>query len=343
VDEHALVWQPALVVDGVTSYIAGPKAGLTFKQPLGKPDTLTFALDGDDPIMRLLVELQTDIELWVGERDSLLPSVLKFRGRLVALDDDADEGYTVALTAQAYSQLLHTRMLPTDVAYSAVPQGDLVWALVQLTQAQVSGDLGITAGDLVSAGQVRDKTAPAGTYIGKIVDDLSDNINGYDWWIDEERRLQVRTPRRGDTLPLVLSHPGNVAKAHRKSAASQFRNVDRETGDEPTVPYVATVGLPDPRGRWEVSNANSKVVEQANLVAKANGNLARSATPRATWTVELQAGVWGGTFITAPGDVLRFQFRRGHRQFDGLCRIVEQAFSVGQNGATRVTMALTEE
>jgi len=333
-------WSVALQVSGVQAFIPQMVNGFVFSQMLNKPDTVQFQVPGDHNILNFLVENSTDILVWRG-------ATLRFRGRLLSLDDTVDDQdhYTVQCTAADYSQLLQTRMVPEPgLSYNLVDQAQIVWQLIQATQAQTSGNLGITAGTLTGGGINRIRNwLPGPPYIGKLIDDMHDNLNGFDWWIDELLRLQVRSPRRVRNLSNNLTYPkGNIKAFSRGSTAAQFRNVIRETGEPVTTPVYATA-LPDTRGRFELSEGNPGMVDQSALAERAPGVLAQRQNPRATYIITLQDGVYGTQFTSDLGDLMNVQIRRGRLNVNALHRIMEQRFTIGNNGSERVQMAVLAE
>lgn len=340
-------WQVALRNGATEQTIAVLRNGFTYTESVHTPYSIQFQLDGDDRICNQIVELASDVVLY---RQNLLnvTNQRRFRGRVTLVEDDVQsDNYNVNVAAQAYGQLLQTRGVPDPgVTYSQVEQMTIVQNLIALTQAQTSGSLGITTGTLSGTAQLRDRTfPPANPSIGKLIDDMSNVSNGYDWWIDELLQLQIRSPRRVRDFNDVLNYPGNVHSLKRSSTVAQFRNWVRETGEPSTTPAIASA-LPDTRGRFELSEANSGVVIQQTLVERAAGVLASRSTPRANYIVTLEQGVWGTQFVSEPGDIMRMQFRRGRwasTPINGDARILEQKFTVTNDGAEQVQMSLLAE
>lgn len=340
-------WVVALRNGATEQTVSNLRNGFSYTESVDKPYSIQFALNGDDRICSQFVELASDIVLY---RLNLLNSTSqrRFRGRVTLLEDDVSgDDYVVAVAAQAYGQLLQSRGVPDPgVTYTGVEQMTIVQNLIALTQGLTSGSLGITTGTLSGATQLRDRTfPPANPTIGTLIDNMGRVSNGYDWWIDELLQLQVRSPRRVRSFNNVLNYPGNVRSLKRSSTVAQFRNWVRETGEPVTTPAVASA-LPDPRGRFELSEANSGVVIQQTLVEKAAGALALRSAPRPTFTVTLEQGVWGTQFVSEPGDLMRMQFRRGRwasTPINAAARILEQKFTVGNDGSETVQMALLAE
>lgn len=324
-------------VAGVEQAIPNLANGFRLSQPLAKPESLAFDLHGEEQTLAFLVENETDIVAYRG-------GTRYFRGRITTLDDSVDpDGSVTSVAAVAYGQLLQTRMVPAPGAnFIQVEQAEIVWALIQATQALTSGDLGITEGTLTS-NVLRDRSYAEGVpMIGKLIDDLGACLDGFDWWIDELLRLQVRAPRRERDQGHVLAYPGNLRSLKRKSNAAKFRNVVRVSGAASTVPVMVT-DLPDARGRFEIAQGSPEVVLQATLTEKADGLLAEMSDPRATYTVELEQGVFGVQFTSQPGDIMRVQCAVGRLAIDEDCRIIEQSFSIDNDGAEKVQMSLVAE
>lgn len=329
------VWDVAIRVGSAMAYIAQWEQ-MELKQVLNQPDTATVALDGDDPILGLIVELVTDLVV-------LRDGVVMFRGRVATLGDRMEgDTYAVTVTAVDYRQLFQTRMIHTDVTFNNVPQAEIVWQLINTSQMQESGFLGIGPGILDSGGVSRDRSYFAGDYIGKLIDDMRQVIDGFDWWIDTDLLLQVRSPRREAATNYVLLWGSNLKAFDRQSSLADFRNVIRQAGAEGTTPFTATA-LPDPRGRWELSVGNPNVVLDETLQEKAEGELANRKDPRAWVTCVLEPGIYGNSITTNLGDIVRVVVQRGRLNINSDFRVHEQSFAVTKDGQETVSLALREE
>lgn len=274
----------------------GPSSATTPSQVLTVFDSWTLARNLDDGCSLswsmaansvpgvLIQELQTDVWLYRG-------STLEDRFRVVSANQswNSDGGTVLEVTAVCYRRLLAARHVVSPLSYLATSQGDIVWGLIQHTQAQTNGNLGITLG---SAGPtvLRDRTYLPGQNIFEAIGALTQIDGGLTWDIDAQLQLQVSTP---DAYPLraqPIQLGTNALSLRKPSGADLFGNVALVTGDTQTttLEIATTIGLPtDPRGRWERFAAFPQEAQQASLTEQASGLLETSQSPAVVWEAEL--------------------------------------------------------
>lgn len=227
---------------------------------------LSFTIDGRSYDAAQVDVLESDV--WAYDA----ANVLRFRGRVIAAPDKLDaDRHTMAVSAVDYRGLLSQRYLQTAKSYAATAQSAIVSDLVAHTQGQTNGTLGITMGTL-PGGNARDRVYDLGDSVGERIAELGRVENGFEWWVDANRVLNLSSPKRGGSINLVLDYGGNVAAIDRTADAGAFLNHVLVTGDEGTTPKTAAAsGLAgDARGRWESVQSFPSVKESVTLQGKAN-------------------------------------------------------------------------
>jgi hypothetical protein len=285
---------------GPLSEVGSMKA-MTVQFHLDQGDQIQFDVSKYDDAVFNLAELETDVWLYQF-------GVLRQRFRVVSIDAawQADDDDALTVSAVSYKRILAGRHLMTDLTYTAIDQAQILWALIQHTQGQTGGALGITAGSL-AAGSPRDRTYVAGENILKLGQDLSGVIGGPVWTIDANRVLDVALASSFPTqaTPLVM---GVTARSlSRKSGAGDFANVGFADGDHSvTVPsiYADPNLATDTRGRWEIVQGFPSVVLQDTLDEKAQGIVEAALSPIAEWTAELEPSRYVSDMAIVPGDFL---------------------------------------
>lgn len=300
--------------------------------------TLAIAgVPGSHPDAAALVELRTDV--WV-----IRDGVPIFRGRLVSGDDDTDAPCTFG--AVDYRGVLARRLLRETQDFVQVEQADIAWALVAHAQAAPGGNYGITQG-LRPTGRLRDRHYDEGEFVGNLLDNLSNVIDGFDYDVDTALRLNVWSPRRGVVLDEVLELGGALASLKRSRNTASFANAVRFSGgaDTTTVfasdPAVATA----PEGRWEVSYGLQDVILQETLVEKAAFALAEGQALRPSYTATFAPWRWMAGVPMWVGDRAPLVARSGRIDARGLLvRCTQLVITVdGSSGAESVAAALVEE
>lgn len=195
----------------------------------------------------------------------------------------------ISVSAVCYRRLLKARHVLSPLSFVNVPQGQIVWQLIQHTQGQPNGDLGITAGSLEST-VLRSREYEVGQNIFDAISDLTKVDGGIAWDIDENRVLQVRFQSQYPLFATPIELGTTARSLSRPSSADQFGNVSIVTGNvEATDPVVLdTVTLTgDIRGRWERYVSAGSEAEQAALIERALGALQQSLSPVAVWNIDM--------------------------------------------------------
>lgn len=305
---------------------------------------MSFSIIGNSATGALLTPFATDVFLF---RAGTL--IQRFRV-IDAPQEWGDDGSNrVQVTAVDYKRLLNNRHVQSTLEFVDEPQATLIWAMIQHTQAQPGGDLGITAGSVSALSTPRTRTYEPGENIGKELNDLSGVIDGPYWEIVGDRVLNVG----GYTFFPVRYTPVQLGSTARriKRKAGAFANSVWVDGDSAfTVPVVADAPdiLTDPRGRWERVAGFPTVKLQDTLDEKASGLVADSRSPGAQWTCELEpsrfltdADFSPGQYVTivVPPDVA--DAVGGPGALTG-GQVISRQYTVGADGDASVTIEVIE-
>lgn len=247
--------------------------------------TFSFSCPGNSVAGVQIAELATDI--WLYQQ-----SVLVDRFRVVEVTQtwDQDGRDTVNVVGVCYRRILASRHVVSPLTYTATSQGDIVWGLIQHTQAQVNGNLGIT---LSSAGPsvLRDRTYIVGTNILEAITELATVENGIAWEINADLELTVTQPSLFNLKPQPVVLGTNALSITRPSGAPLFANTALVAGDNTsTVIEIASApSLPtDTRGRWEKFRGLPTETSQAALQEQALGLLQQANSPAIKWSFEIE-------------------------------------------------------
>ena len=292
-------------------------------------------IDGRSPDGAGFAVLASD--LWVYRN-----RVLLHRGRIVTAPETVGvDTHTVALTAPDYRGMLSRRYLQWAPQFVGVAQAEIAWALVNDTQTQTGGDLGIRRG-LIPPGTPRDRTDyKIGDNIGERIADLGRVEGGFDWWIGPDRLLNIVTPTRGEATSAVLDYGGTVASLNREPDVAGYANSVMVTGGEGTAPVVRVASpTTDPRGRWEGVFSYPSVAIQWSLESKADQLLAAGIKPPIAYAVTLAPGAWPGAVPVEVGDTAWLVLESGYRSEKVQVRVEELSVAIGDSGDETVTLAV---
>jgi len=305
--------------------------------------TLEGSIDGRAPIAGRFVDLVSDAHAW---RDD----VKVFRGRLGPNGDDIDGArHALALSFGDYRAVLQGRILYDNDLLTAGPitgdVGDVVAALVELTQSRPYGDLGITLGAGFPAGRkVRDLELSPGTTIAAAIDTIANTaypVTGFEWEITGDLVLNLYHRGRRTPVTTVLKYGDNVTKVKRTVEAGTYANVIRGNGSSDSG-IARTVSVDDlatrPEGRWEAQVGFSNVNGYSTLAAAVSGEHDRRGVIRPAYTLTLRPGWWQGPGHLWVGHTTRVHIRSGRVDVDEDLIVERMTITPTANGIELVTV-----
>ena len=176
------------------------------EQTWDNPAVLTFTMDGRDPTAAAVAELECDVIAWRWDDrpgavyfSGLGCDRAIFRGVVTQAEDQVtEESHVVNFTCKDYAAMLARRYNTLPLTYTQTDQDDLVAGFVNNAVSTVSAS-GHSFGPgaylplevvkvnpdgtqrTAPSGQLRDRTYPAGSPLGQMVDDLAKVIGGFDY------------------------------------------------------------------------------------------------------------------------------------------------------------------
>jgi hypothetical protein len=275
--------------------------GWTLDQNLDDGCSFQFDTRGQSSAAAAIDEMASD--LWLYQNGTLIQ---RFRITNVDQSWGADGSDDVSVRAICYRRMLSARTTQTTLTYIGQSQGAIAWDLIQHTQAQTNGSLGITLGDSGPA-VLRDRTYDPGINIMDAITDFTITDQPFVWEIDANRVLYISSPTSAFiwTMPLVLGV--NARALSRPSAADKFANAALVLGNTDSVSPVsaeAATLATDPRGRWERVISRPSDASATNLAEYANGLVQESISPAAVWRAEMEPSAYFANSEYESGDWL---------------------------------------
>lgn len=212
---------------------------------LSDVSSVSFSLDGHDPALFFINELQCDLVVYRN-------GIKLFRGRIGPSDDDIDStSHKVSFTATCYRDVLNKRIIFPDfwLDQKGRDQSDEAWYLISKAQDADNGDMGIRRGSGVITGVNRNVLFESGNKVGESIQELSERTDGFEWDVDADLNFNVYYPQRGGVNQPVLDVGGMVTKIKRTVDPKEYANVVRVTGGEADLPKA-----PQHLGGYSVSN-----------------------------------------------------------------------------------------
>lgn len=316
------------------------RAATTRKLTLRKnaPSTFECSMQGDHKQAKLLTELVTDVIVSANGTDLI-------RARLGNTQDTvAESGYGVTFQFIDYRGVLLRRALKAadTHSYPNTDQSDIAWKMLVEIQARTNGNYGITRGVGTSTGIKRDWNPKAGEFVGKIITDMSNMDDGYDWDISPAMVFNLYFPARGTTAGVGIEYGKTMSSFTRTKTPSSFANDDIVAGGGglQQVEVASATIATDPQGRWDGVYSYSTITLPESLDARAQFNITQTAKITPGYTVNLAPGFWRGPAHIGLGDIITVKAKRGRINEILTMQVLEIPITILDDGSEQVQLGL---
>lgn len=298
---------------------------------LNVPSTLAFSMMGEHREATYVTELVTDAYVTANNSGVL-------RARCGNTQDQVGEsGHGVAFSFVDYRGVLQRRKinLADNLSYNNVEQSDIVWGLITTIQARTNGNYGITRGLGSTTGIKRQWNPLPGQYAGKIIDEISNMGNGFDWDVSPSLVFDVYYPSRGSNLGVGIEYGKSIGSFTRTRNPSSFANDDLVTGGPNTSPVekVSATIATDPMGRWDGVFSFPDVNLQSSLDDRGTWVIGKSGLLVPAYSVKLVRGFWRGLSHIGLGDTVRLVVKKGRINDNMLMRVAEISIDIDDDGS----------
>ena len=285
-------------------------------------------------------ELLTD--LWIRRNGTVL-----YRGRITTADDDlGTDYYSVACSSIDYRGLLDRRMLFSNFTFTGTEQADAAWQLLNHTQNQPNGSLGITKhASWPTTGVTRTVSFLIGDGVWDSISKLAVMSNGFDLMIDPATMVaQLYSPQYGVSNGQVLDFGGAVTRARRIFDPSKYANVVRQSGSSSPATTASVQTVSDieraPEGRWEAQFGDVDLRTNGAVTDTAVAKLLQTSRLLPTYQLTLATGRWDGPGHVWLGDYVIVVVRAGRLNELLTMRVYDIDISVDANDNEEVTLTV---
>ena len=336
----------------------------------------SFTIDGYSSQAHLITELASDICAWRWDDRAGMDRMI-FRGIVDNAEDTiTEEDAVVQFTAHNYLAMVDRRFItaPAGLTFTQIEQDQIIGTLATnaSTITPSAGGASFDPGDNLqlqmgfmnpdgttrpqgSGNVVRDRTYEPGKSYGEAINDMSDDINGFDYDLDHEMfagwdRLRIWYPYQGTARDDVTLLYGSTVRAlTRTVAASDYANYVRVIGATPsggTTPLWAEAWNADandvtrtPVGLWMRSENLTDVSLQPTLNDRARGMVDRYGllVPSYAVTMRPDAYSWG---FPNMGDTVPLIVQAGRLDVNTTVRVVGITWNIGDDGQEDVELTV---
>jgi hypothetical protein len=279
--------------------------------------------------------------VWIYRNDDLVWSGEQ-GNRIGNLNDKGDNWVTIYCFD--WFEQLTSRYTGSERVFSGVDAGEIAWTLIDESQSQTNGNLGITEGT-IEATQNRDKTY-YNNNIADMITNLSNLINGFDFEINNLKVFNVYASMGVDrSADLVLEYGTNITNVRITEDFSKPVNRAIVLGDsgDPVDPlrverddaalkteYKLREGLLNEATVSEITTLEAKgdafIRKYGNPLIKLDLDIVRSTTPTVT--------------DVALGDIIRLIVKTGIYNIDSKFRIFEWNVNYQEDNTENLTLVL---
>ena len=229
----------------------------------------------------------------------------------------------------------------------------IAWNLISSVQAFDGGDLGITSGAGYPTGIDRTIAFTDGAYVADSISQIAALGDGFEWEIDQLKRLNVYYPQQGRDSSVVLEYDssqkaggGSVVSFTRIYDTTKFGNAVRFAGDSTTTtPVIAEspeLGtLPTPPGgspgRMDLSLSDTTITDDTTLGLRAAYELSEDDQPPVGYQMVLRPGWWSPDQLWK-GDTVQLVLRSGRINEMSRQRVSQIEVDPGDDGGEVVTI-----
>lgn len=316
-----------------------PYRNIQFEQFLNKPGGLRFAL----PLYHDAVTPQTLIEglheTWVYKNDQLI-----FAGPLWDVTPTS-QNKSISCAASTLEDYLDVRRINMNVTKSQ-DQVDHAWELITHTQDRTGGQLYITRGT-AQTGVTRERTWSTydGKYILEAIQDMSEEEDGFDFYITPDRKFHCFYPRPRRNVGLTLTYPTTIRRYSVNKMGKWLRNDILVQGPDPVYKTAVDTASRNKYGLRE-HVAAYKDASNVNQVTKRAGKIRDDRRrPRYNYSVSIDTTVIDifDDAIIKFGDVIKLEIQDGHYvDVAESFRYVGHQVTVSEQGSESVVLYLND-
>jgi hypothetical protein len=250
---------------------------------------------------------------------------------------------TVRFSGEGWPSRLRRRYVDNDKIYTASDQFDIAWDLINFTQTQTDGNLGITRFSTVLSGVSRDRTylAIERKKIGEALEQLAAVRNGFDFEITPDKEWKTYYPFKQTGLIPIFEYGKNLRSYGYVLDASQLSSEITALGQ--SIVSVATdVAARAKFSLLEDTRSFSSVINQDVLAGHAQEELRLAKIQQEQLQLQIitdDPPIAGYSV----GDMARIRISHGYVNLDTMKRITAINIQVSDEGNESIGVFFGEE
>lgn len=331
-----------LISDVMTS--AGVPQGqsdIRYTKVLNGPGSIEFTIPIDAPIC-------TEANFAVGARELHLyrDSTLVWAGTLISADVSS---WAIRFSGLGFWHLLRKRLVVSDLLFSGSEQLEIAWSLINHTQSQAGGNLGITRYSSAASGITRTAVycVENKVIVADAIEQFANASDGFDFEITPDKKFRTYYPRRSVSSAITLDADTNIqdfalTKDTSDLATEARATVDAKSCNPPTVITASDSGARSSYGLLQVP-VDEQSGDAALLQGLVNEELRINKQPRLQIQARLDSALPNTPAATAfsNGDLITLSANRGFVSLSNQsCRVVGITVSLRPNSREVIDLSL---
>lgn len=311
---------------------------LKFSDQLNNYGKATFdiPIDSDDAVKLIALRryevdiMQGGVIVWSGEQVDAEVTVA------------ANSPNLVTVTCYTYLEMLNARYTDDYIRRENVDQAEILKILVDISQAKTDGDFGFTFAPITPT-KLRDREFKKDNIMESFIN-MSNVIDGVDFWIDSNKVIRFGDPKRGvdKSNQFNFEWGVNFKEVGIKDSFSSPANTAYAFGSAPEpAQYVDTQARETYKLREQTVSAID-VSEQDTLEGKAQNLVNTNKLARRTLTPSQLPSTAPFLKDLFPGDSITVRFKKGRYDINSAFRVLGYECEVGEIGEANVSWVLAE-
>lgn len=252
----------------------------------------------------------------------------------------------VTITCYTYLEMLNARYTPNYVRYDQVDQALILKALVDESQSRVGGDLGFTFTN-ITATKLRDREFKLDNIMESFIN-MSNVIDGIDFWIDENKVIHFGAPRRGVDKSNQFGFEWGVniqemqISDNFSSPANTAYAIGSGDGTDQLIASFADAVARTTYGLREQTISAIDVSETDTLVGKAEGLVNSNKEQKRTIRVTQMPNTTPNLSQLGLGDSTNAVLKKGRYDINSSFRVLGYECVIGDVGESIVSWILAD-
>lgn len=252
----------------------------------------------------------------------------------------------INITCYTYPEMLNARVTDEYIRFDQVDQAQILKSIIDISQAETDGDFGFTFATIVPT-MLRDREYRKDNIFESMVN-MSNVINGIDFWIDNNKVIHFGAPRRGEdkSNQFGFEHGINVREMRISDNFSTPANRVFAIGStDGFTPFIRSYTDATTRAIYKLREQTISAIdvsEEATLIAKAQELVTTNKNQRRTIRISQMPNTTPKLSQVDLGDYLRAKVNKGRYDISFPFRLLGYECVVGEVGESYIDWILSD-